>query len=88
MRFGTEKSIYTRGSNFWSRKVCGGGESREAYAYRLTFDPPEILFEINYHVSHVTWLNLFENPLLVRFEFELIKVDQKWVFEQIESRDH
>ena len=73
------KSIYTRGYDFWSSKVCGGGESREAYACRLTFDPLKILFEINEHVTQFV-----QNPLLVRFEFELIKVDQKWVFEQIE----
>ena len=28
-----------------------GGESREAYARRFTFDPPEFLFEINDHVT-------------------------------------
>ena len=26
----------TRGSNFWPSKVCEGGESREAYACRVT----------------------------------------------------
>ena len=54
----------TRGSNFWSSKVCEGGESREAYACRLTFGPPQCLFEINDHVTETHfWLNfkLIEN---------------------------
>ena len=37
--------------SFWSSKVCEGGESREAYACRLTFGPPQFLFEINDHVT-------------------------------------
>ena len=41
----------TRGSKFWSSKVCEGGESREAYACRLNFDPPQFLFLINDHVT-------------------------------------
>ena len=42
---------------------------------RPTFDPPQFLFE-----KMITWLNLFEDPLLIKFE--LMKVDQNWVFEQ------
>ena len=41
----------TRGSNFWPTKVCEGAESREAYVWRLTFNPPEFLFVINDHVT-------------------------------------
>ena len=41
----------TRGSKFWSSKVCEGGESCEAYACRLNFDPPEFHFKINDHVT-------------------------------------
>ena len=41
----------TRVSNVWPTKVCEGAESREAYAWRLTFDPPEFLFVINDHVT-------------------------------------
>ena len=43
----------TRGSKFWSIKVCEGGESRRVYAGRLTFDPPRFLFEINDHVNQI-----------------------------------
>jgi len=32
------KYLFTQGSNFWSSKVCEGGESREAYTCRLIFD--------------------------------------------------
>ena len=49
----TPKSTLTQyaGSNFWSSKVCEGGESRGAYACRLTFDPSKFLIEINDHMS-------------------------------------
>ena len=67
----------TRGSKFWSSKVCEGGESREAYACRLNFDPPQFLFEINDHVTKTHFWSAFkliENLILIRFE--QIKVDQ------------
>ena len=44
-------TLCTRGSKFWSSKVCEGGESREAYECRLTFVPPQFLFEIYDHVT-------------------------------------
>ena len=68
----------TRGSKFWSSKVCEGGESREAYACRLNFGPPQFLFEIKDHVTQTHFWSAFrliENSLLV--QFELMKVDQK-----------
>ena len=73
----------TRGSKFWSSKVCEGGESREAYACKLNFDPPKFLYEINDHVTKTHFWSAFkpiENLILI--QFEQIKVDQKWVFEQ------
>ena len=63
--------VATRGSNFWSSKVCEGGESREAYACRLTFGPPQFLFEIDDHVTQTHFWSAFkliENSLLVQFE--------------------
>ena len=53
-----------------------GGESRGAYACRLTFDPPQFLIEIYDHVTQF----VRKPPLLI--QFELMKVDQNWVFEQ------
>ena len=47
----------TRGSKFWSSKVCEGGESRKAYACRLNFGPPQFLFEINQHVTQTHFLD-------------------------------
>ena len=70
-------NIDTRGSKFWSSKVCEGGESREAYACRLNFDPPQFLFEINDHVTKTHFWSAFkriENLILI--QFELIKMDQ------------
>ena len=62
----------TRGSKFWSSKVCEGGESREAYACQLNFDPPEFLFEIKDHVTQVVRKPNFD-PLS-----NSLKLDQKW----------
>ena len=75
--------LATRGSKFWSSKVCEGGESREAYACRLNFDPPQFLFEINDHVTKTHFWSAFkpiENLILI--QFGLLKVNQNWVFEQ------
>ena len=69
-----------------------------------------LLIHLNFSSkSMITWPNLFENSLLIRFQtdrkltfdpvrtnegFELLiylhwfELDQKWVFEQIGSRDH
>ena len=65
----------TRGSNFWSSKVCEKGESRDAYT-SLLIHPN--FSEINDHVTQTHFwsaLKLIENLLLV--QFELMKVDQK-----------
>ena len=77
------ENLCTRGSKFWSSKVCEGGESRGAYACQLNFDPPQFLTEINDHVTQTHFWSAFkliENLILI--QFELMKVDQKWVFEQ------
>ena len=77
---------HTRGYKFWSSKVCEGGESRGAYACRLNFDPPQFPFEINDYVTKTHFWSAFkliENLILI--QFELMKVDQNWVFEQFES---
>ena len=50
----------TRGSKFWSSKVCEGGESREAYACELNFDPLQFLFEINDHVTKTHFWSVFK----------------------------
>ena len=66
----------TRGSKFWSSKVCEGGESREAYACRLTFGPLKFLFEINDHVTKTHFWSAFkliENSILI--QFEVMKVE-------------
>ena len=59
-------------------KVCEGGESREAFACKLNFGPPQFLFEINDHVTQTHFWSTFkliENSVLV--QFEPMKVDQK-----------
>ena len=53
----------TRGSKFLSSKVRAGGESRKAYACRLTFDPAQFLFEINDYVTQFVRKPTFD-PLL------------------------
>ena len=62
--------------NFWSSKVCEGGESRVC---KLTFGPPQFLFEI-YDLGTQTYFwstfKLIENSLSV--QFELLKVDQNF----------
>ena len=69
----TGKMIFkesTRGSKFWSSKVYEGGESREAYAFRLNFGPPQFLFERNDHVTKIHFWSAFkliENSILVHF---------------------
>ena len=63
--------VTTRGSNFWSSKVCEGGESREAYACKPTFGPSQVLFKINDHVTQTYFWSTFkliENSLLIQFE--------------------
>jgi len=63
--------VATRGSNFWSSKVCEGGESREAYACRLTFGPPQFLFEIDDHVTQTHFWSVFAKTL--RNTYQLLK---------------
>ena len=58
------------GSNFWSSKVCEGGESREAYACKLTFGPPQFLFEINDHVTKT--LTFISSNRIINFEEKLV----------------
>ena len=63
------------GSKFWSSKVCEEGESRGAYACRLTFDPTQFFSEINDHVTQTHFWSVFkliENSILI--QFELMKV--------------
>ena len=46
-------------------------ESRDAYACRVLFGPPEFLSEINYHVIEFQFwstINLFDISILVHFE--------------------
>ena len=75
--------IITRGSKFWSSKVCEGGESREAYACRLNFDPPQFLSEINDHVTKIHFWSAFKSiENLILIQFELMKMDQKRRFER------
>ena len=65
------------GPTFGPVKYVKESESREAYACRLTFGPPQFLFEINDHVTQTYFWSAFkliENSLLV--QFELMKVDQ------------
>ena len=55
--------LTTQGSKFWSSKVCEGGESREAYACQLNFDPTDFSSKLM-----ITWLDFFENLILIRFQ--------------------
>jgi len=75
--------IIRGGPTFGPVKYVKESESREAYACRLTFGPPQFLFESNDHVTQMYFWSAFkliENSLFV--QFELMKVDQKWVFEE------
>ena len=67
----------TRGYNFWSTKVCEGGESREAYACRLIFDPPEFLFEINNQVTQFV-----RKPTFIR-----LQTDQILTFDPVRTNE-
>ena len=58
--FNMAKLINNTYNNF---NVCEGGESREVYACKLTFGPPQFLFELNNHVTQTHFWS--ENPLLV-----------------------
>ena len=52
------------GPTFGPVKYVKESESREAYACKLTFGPPQFLFEINDHVTQTYFwsaFKLFEN---------------------------
>ena len=93
--------VATRGSKFWSSKVCEGGESREAYACRLNFDPNKFLFDcsnwIKNEFSNNSWsrdwwtvrkLN-FDPPSFVRTGSKLsFRSVWKRIKSGFSSRDH
>ena len=84
--YGDAWSLDYVGVQIWSSEVCEGGESREAYACKLIFGPPQFLFEINDHVTQTHFWStskLIENALLIQFEVMKaisLKADQKWVW--------
>ena len=79
----------TRGSKFWSSKVCEWGESRGAYACQLTFDPPQFLFEISDHVTQFVRKLTFDPPSIVRTGSKLsFRSVWKRIKNGFESRDH
>ena len=72
---------HTRGSKFWSSKVCEGGESREAYACKLNFGPPQFLFEINDHVTQTHFWSAFK---LIENSIEYFnRIFQKYIFSSV-----
>ena len=64
---------YTVGSNFWSSKVCkGGSHLKHMHADSLLIHP-------NFSSKlMIMWLNLFEYPLLIRFQ-----IDRKLTFDPV-----
>ena len=63
----------TRGSNFWSKKVCEGGES--------VMEVDSLLIHLNFSSKlMITWLNLFETPLLICFQ-----TDRKLTFDPVRT---
>ena len=64
--------INTRGSIFWSIKVCeGGSHVKHMHADSLLIHP-------NFSKLMITWLNFIENPLLIRFQTDRKLTHNSW----------